>query len=93
MSRLRDSERTKLIAEFIWTGKSPAGYEITVNESSKYKVRKLKSKQEILEAKRERLKKQLETIEQELETIYKQDSPKKINKRINKILKNAKLEQ
>ena len=55
MSRLKDSERTKLIAEFIRTGKSPAGYEITVNESSKYKVKKLKSKQEQLEAKKERL--------------------------------------
>ena len=68
-TRLRDSERTKLIAEFIRTGQSPAGYEITVIEGSKYKVRRIKSKQEQLEAKRERLKKQLETIENELKTI------------------------
>ena len=50
-TRLRDSEKTKLIAEFIRTGKSPAGYEITVSEGSNYKVRRIKSKQEQLEDK------------------------------------------
>ena len=80
--RLRDSERTKLIAEFIRTGKSPDGYEITVNESSKYKVRRIKPKHELLESKRDRLKKQLEQIELELKAIQesKQDDNKDDNK-------------
>ena len=68
-TRLKDSERTKLIAEFIRTGKSPEGYEITVIEGSKYKVRRIKSKQEMLQAKRDRLKKQLEEIEGELQSL------------------------
>ena len=68
-TRLRDSERTKLIAEFIRTGKSPAGYEITECKGSKYKVRKLKSKQEMLESKRDRLRKQLESVETELHSL------------------------
>ena len=74
--RLKDSERTRLIAEFIRTGKSPAGYEITVNESSKYKVRKLKSQQEMLQAKKERLTRQLEAVEAELKDLeLKDDTP------------------
>ena len=43
-TRLKDSEITKLIAEFIRTGKSPEGYIITLNEGSKYKVRRIKSR-------------------------------------------------
>ena len=76
MSRLRDADRTKLIAEFIRTGKSPAGYEITINEGSKYKVRRIKSKREQLESKRDRLQKQLEAVEKELENIDTKDDSK-----------------
>ena len=72
--RLKDSERTRLIAEFIRTGKSLAGYEITVNESSKYKVRKLKSQQEMLQAKKERLTRQLEAVEAELKDLEPKDT-------------------
>lgn len=85
-TRLKDSERTKLIAEFIRTGKSPAGYEITVNESSKYKVRRIKPKHELLESKRDRLLKQLELIESELKAIQesKQCETKEDNKEDSK---------
>ena len=72
-TRLKDSERTKLIAEFIRTGKSPAGYEITVNESSKYKVRRIKPKNELLKSKRDRLLKQLELVEAELKAIQESE--------------------
>ena len=72
-TRLRDSERTKLIAYYIRTGKSPEGYEITENESSKYKVRKIKSLKETLENKRDRLKNHLEIIEAELNKLNLND--------------------
>jgi len=68
-TRLKDSIRTKLIAEYIRTGKSPEGYEITENDASKYKVRKIKSQLEILQSKKDKLKKQIETIEEELKKI------------------------
>ena len=64
--RLKDSERTRLIAEYIRTGKSPAGYEITETEQSKYRVKRIRSKQELLEEKQARLKRQLEMVELEL---------------------------
>ena len=73
-SRLKDSIRTKLIAEFIRTGVQPEGYLITENDSSKYKVRKLKSQLEILQAKKERLTKQLEAIQNELKKIEVPDT-------------------
>ena len=69
MSRLRDSERTRLIAYYIRTGKSPEGYEVTENDASKYKVRRIKSQLEVLQAKRDRLKKQLDIVEIELAKI------------------------
>ena len=68
-TRLRDSERTRLIAYYIRTGKSPEGYEVTENDASKYKVRRIKSQLEVLQAKRDRLKKQLEIVEIELAKI------------------------
>lgn len=78
-TRLKDSERTRLIAYYIRTGKNPEGYEITENESSKYKVHKIKSQLEVLQTKRDRLKRQLESIEAELTTLItasqKQDPP------------------
>ena len=64
--RLKDSERTRLIAEYIRTGKSPAGYEITETEQSKYRVKRIRSKKELLEEKQARLKRQLEMVEIEL---------------------------
>ena len=64
--RIKDSERTSLIAEFIRTGKSPEGFEIVECKDGKYRVRRIKLHKEILEQKRERLKKQLESIEIEL---------------------------
>ena len=75
--RLKDSERTKLIAYYIRTGESPPGYLITENETSKYKVRKIKSQQEILQAKRDRLRKQLESIEAELSNLVASPEPVK----------------
>ena len=78
-SRLKDSIRTKLIAEFIRTGVQPEGYLITENDSSKYKVRKLKSQLEILQAKKERLTKLLEAVENELKSIDKDKAIENIN--------------
>ena len=73
--RLKDSERTKLIAYYIRTGESPPGYLITENETSKYKVLKIKSQQEMLQAKRDRLRKQLESIEAELSNLVASPEP------------------
>ena len=70
-SRLKDSIRTKLIAEFIRTGIQPEGYLITENDGSKYKVRKIKSQQELLQSKKVRLMKQLENVEYALKSINK----------------------
>ena len=78
-SRLKDSIRTKLIAEFIRTGVQPEGYLITENDGSKYKVRKIKSQQELLRSKKERLMKQLENVEYELKSIDKDKAIENIN--------------
>ena len=68
-ARIKDTERTKLIAEFIKSGKSPEGFEIKEDKNGKYRVRRLKSQKEQLETKRDRLKKQLEELEAELKNI------------------------
>lgn len=39
-NRIKDSERTKIIAEYIKTGKSPDGFEVTEVETGKYRVRR-----------------------------------------------------
>ena len=78
-TRLSDSARTKIIAEFIRSGKSPEGYEVIENQSSKYKVRKIKPQEEILKTKRDRLIKQLEEIEKQIADIEDKKQTKENN--------------
>ena len=78
-SRIKDSLRTKLIAEYIRTGKSPEGYEITENEQSKYRVRKIKSRLELLEEKQVRLAKQLKQVEEDLKSTLDEKNKAETN--------------
>ena len=66
-SRIKDSERMALIANYIKTKTEPDGYHIMEGKDGKYRVRKIKSKIDMLQEKRARLQKQLDSIDSEIE--------------------------
>lgn len=73
-TRMKDSERMKLIAEFIKTGISPDGYVITENDNGKYRVRKTKTQHEMLQDKKQRLLQKIKEIDEQLNNMNTNDS-------------------
>ena len=63
---IKESERMKLICEFIKTGKQPDGFKITETKTGKYRLSRVKQTKEALQAKRKRLEKDIEDIDAEL---------------------------
>lgn len=63
---IKESERMKLICEFIKTGKQPDGFKITETKNGKYRLTRVKQTKEILEAKRQRLEKSIQDIDEAL---------------------------
>ena len=81
-TRMKDSERMKLIAEFIKTGISPDGYVITENDNGKYRVRKTKTQHEMLQDKKQRLLQKIKEIDEQLNNMNTNDA---INNNDNKM--------
>lgn len=79
---MKDSERMKLIAEFIKTGISPDGYVITENDNGKYRVRKTKTQHEMLQDKKQRLLQKIKEIDEQLNNMNTNDA---INNNDNKM--------
>lgn len=73
-TRMKDSERMKLIAEFIKTGISPDGYVITENDNGKYRVRKTKTQHEMLQDKKQRLLQKIKEIDEQLNNMNTNES-------------------
>lgn len=73
-TRMKDSERMKLIAEFIKTGISPDGYVITENDNGKYRVRKTKTQHEMLQDKKQRLLQKIKEIDEQLNNMNTNDA-------------------
>lgn len=73
-TRMKDSERMKLIAEFIKTGISPDGYVITENDNGKYRVRKTKTQHEMLQDKKQRLLQKIKEIDEQLNNMNVNES-------------------
>lgn len=71
---MKDSERMRLIAEFIKTGISPDGYVITENNNGKYRVRKTKTQHEILQDKKQRLLQKINEIDEQLNNMKANDN-------------------
>lgn len=71
---MKDSERMKLIAEFIKTGISPDGYVITENDNGKYRVRKTKTQHEMLQDKKQRLLQKIKEIDEQLNNMNTNDA-------------------
>jgi len=72
---IKDSERMKLICEFIKSGKQPEGYKITETKNGKYRVSKIKSEKEALEAKRKQLQKNIDDIDEQLKKFETDPKP------------------
>jgi len=72
---IKDSERMKLICEFIKSGKQPEGYKITETKNGKYRVSKIKSEKEVLEAKRKQLQKTIDDIDEQLKKFETDPKP------------------
>lgn len=72
---IKDSERMKLICEFIKSGKQPEGYKITETKNGKYRVSKIKSEKEALEAKRKQLQKNIDDIDEQLKKFETEPKP------------------
>ena len=72
---IKDSERMKLICEFIKSGKQPEGYKITETKNGKYRVSKIKTEKEALEAKRKQLQKNLDDIDEQLKKFETDPKP------------------
>ena len=72
---IKDSERMKLICEFIKAGKQPEGYKITETKNGKYRVSKIKTEKEALEAKRKQLQKNLDDIDEQLKKFETDPKP------------------
>jgi len=72
---IKDSERMKLICEFIKSGKQPEGYKITETKNGKYRVSKIKSEKEVLEAKRKQLQKNIDDIDEQLKKFETDPKP------------------
>ena len=77
---MKDSERMKLIAEFIKTGISPDGYVITENDNGKYRVRKTKTQHEMLQDKKQRLLQKIKEIDEQLNNMNTNDASVADNK-------------
>ena len=73
-TRMKDSERMKLIAKFIKTGISPDGYVITENDNGKYRVRKTKTQHEMLQDKKQRLLQKIKEIDEQLNNMNTNES-------------------
>ena len=72
---IKDSERMKLICEFIKSGKQPEGYKITETKNGKYRVAKIKTEKEALEAQRKHLQKNLDDIDEQLKKFETEPKP------------------
>ena len=77
-SKIRESERMKLICEYLKTGQTPNGFKITETKNGRYRLSRVKPDKEALQEKRMRLQKCLEDIDKELEAFTQQEpEPKK----------------
>ena len=83
MSRIKDTERIKLIAEYIKTKQQPDGYVIREMKNGQYRVSRAKTDREILEQKRERLQRQLDEINKKVKELDdKSDNNDTIDKEV-----------
>ena len=75
-NRIKDSERTAIIADFIKTGKAREGFTVTCVSDNKYRVARIKNESELekLIHKRDRMKKNFETLEKQIADYKENDN-------------------
>lgn len=71
--KVSESERMKMICEFIKTGKQPEGFKVVETKNGKYRLSKVKDERQALETKRTRLQQELSLIDDKLKEFEKQE--------------------
>ena len=71
--KVSESERMKMICEFIKTGKQPEGFKVVETKNGKYRLSKVKDERQVLEIKRTRLQQELSLIDDKLKEFEKQE--------------------
>lgn len=71
---IKESERMKLICEFLKTGQQPEGFKVTETKTGKYRLVRAKNNRQVLEERRKRIQKNLDDINAELKKLDEQET-------------------